>query len=190
MHAAVLPTDFSSHQEYFAAALAANARLIRRGISGFRADPVSERFVKAVSLTWCSSSVEHVGGAPRLIPCVCKPLAQHGTLDAMAEHHHMVHMHKLKLLANFVVKGSEEKCGSTSSMTRFPMSAVSVRARPGLEMHRGWQRCGDLFAVTHLIAGGLWRGRAAARAVCHLPLVRLVERPAARHALFTCKGGF
>ena len=56
---------------------------------------------------------------------MCAPLVQHGTLDAMAEHHHMVHMHKLKLLANFVVKGSEEKCGSTSSMTRFPMSAVS-----------------------------------------------------------------
>ena len=47
MHAAVLPTDFPSHQEYFEAALAANARLIRRGISDFRADPVSEGITEA-----------------------------------------------------------------------------------------------------------------------------------------------
>jgi hypothetical protein len=75
------------------------------------------------------------GTAPAPWPHHCWPppcplplpaLLQRGALNAVAEQHQMVRLHRLRLLANFIVKGADQKSASTSSIAKLPVHKVGA----------------------------------------------------------------
>ena len=61
-------------------------------------------------------------GPPLHLPA----LLQRGALNAVAEQHQMVRLHRLRLLANFIVKGADQKSASTSSIAKLPVHKVGA----------------------------------------------------------------